>query len=242
VIADDATIVRAGLGAMLAEGGVETVAEVGDADALLEAVERCRPDAAVVDIRMPPTHTDEGIVAARQIRERHPRTGVLVLSQALESSYAMRLLAENPSSVGYLLKERVADVTMLVDALHRVVAGESVVDPAIVQRLLAQVRRSDPLAALTEREREVLAAMAEGRSNQGIGATLFLSDRTIETHVSRIFTKLDLAEVGAEDNRRVLAVLTYLREGNPDATSADPRIRPKGPPRHDEGLANRRQT
>ena len=215
VIADDATIVRAGLGAMLAEGGVETVAEAGDADALLEAVERCRPDAAVVDIRMPPTHTDEGIVAARRIRERHPRTGVLVLSQALESSYAMRLLTENPSSVGYLLKERVADVTMLVDALERVVSGESVVDPAIVQHLLSQVRRSDPLAVLTEREREVLAAMAEGRSNQGIAERLFLSDRTIETHVSRIFTKLDLAEVGAEDNRRVLAVLTYLREGKP---------------------------
>ncbi len=215
VIADDASIVRAGLSSMLAAGGVETVAEVGDADALLEAVDRCRPDAAVVDVRMPPTHTDEGIVAARRIRERHPGTGVLVLSQALESSYAMRLLAENPSSVGYLLKERVADVTMLVDALQRVVSGESVVDPAIVGRLLAQVRRSDPLAALTEREREVLAAMAEGRSNQGIGETLFLSDRTIETHVSRIFTKLGLTEVGAKDNRRVLAVLTYLREGKP---------------------------
>jgi len=127
----------------------------------------------------------------------------------------LRLLAENPNSVGYLLKERVADVATLVDALHRVTSGESVVDPAIVQRLLAQVRHSDPLDGLTEREGEVLAAMAEGRSNQGIAAKLFLSDRTIETHVSRIFTKLDLAEVGAEDNRRVLAVLTYLREGKP---------------------------
>lgn len=215
VIADDASIVRAGLGAMLADGGVETVAEVGDPDALLEAVDRCRPDAALVDIRMPPTHTDEGIVAARYIRERHPDTGVLVLSQALETSYAMRLLTDNPSSVGYLLKERVADVATLVDALRRVTSGESVVDPAIVQRLLAQVRHSGPLDGLTDREREVLAAMAEGRSNQGIAARLFLSDRTIETHVSRIFTKLDLAEVGAEDNRRVLAVLTYLREGTP---------------------------
>ena len=215
VIADDASIVRAGLGAMLAEGGIETLAEVGDPEALLEAVDQCRPDAAVVDVRMPPTHTDEGIVAARCIRERHPGTGVLVLSQALESSYALRLLAENPNSVGYLLKERVADVATLVDALHRVTSGESVVDPAIVQRLLAQVRHSDPLDGLTEREGEVLAAMAEGRSNQGIAAKLFLSDRTIETHVSRIFTKLDLAEVGAEDNRRVLAVLTYLREGKP---------------------------
>ena len=215
VIADDASIVRAGLGAMLAEGGIETVAEAGDPRALLDAVDHWSPDAAVVDIRMPPTHTDEGIVAARRIRERHPGTGVLVLSQALESSYAMRLLTENPSSVGYLLKERVADVATLVDALHRVTSGESVVDPAIVQRLLAQVRHSDPLDGLTDREREVLAAMAEGRSNQGIAARLFLSDRTIETHVSRIFTKLDLAEVGAEDNRRVLAVLTYLREGRP---------------------------
>ena len=215
VIADDASIVRAGLGAMLAEGGIETLAQVGDADALLHAVDQCRPDSAVVHVRMPPTHTDEGIVAARRIRERHPGTGVLVLSQALESSYALRLLAENPSSVGYLLKERVADVATLVDALHRVTSGESVVDPAIVQRLLAQVRHSDPLDGLTEREGEVLAAMAEGRSNQGIAAKLFLSDRTIETHVSRIFTKLDLAEVGAEDNRRVLAVLTYLREGKP---------------------------
>jgi DNA-binding NarL/FixJ family response regulator len=215
VIADDASIVRAGLGAMLAGAGVEVVASTGDPDALFEAVGRLHPDAAVVDVRMPPTQTDEGIVAAGRIRASYPGTAVLVLSQALESSYAMRLLTENSSSVGYLLKERISDVGTLVDALRRVAAGESVVDPAIVQRLLARAKRISPLEQLTDRERDVLAAMAEGRSNQGIGRSLYLSERTVETHVSRIFTKLGVAEVGSDENRRVLAVLTYLREGPP---------------------------
>jgi DNA-binding NarL/FixJ family response regulator len=215
VIADDASIVRAGLAAMLTANGVEVVAQVGDAEALMDAADRLSPDAAVVDVRMPPTFTDEGIVAAGRIRQNASGVGVLVLSQALESSYAMRLLTENTSSVGYLLKERIGDAETLVDALQRVSAGECVVDPAIVSRLLDRARMAGPLDKLTDREREVLAAMAEGRSNQGIGAALYLSDRTVETHVSRIFTKLGVAEVGASDNRRVMAVLTYLREVSP---------------------------
>lgn len=213
VIADDAALVRAGLAAMLADGGVEVVGEVGDADALLEAVAAHGPDAAVVDIRMPPTHTDEGIVAAGRIRERHPDVAVLVLSQAVDSAYAMRLLEENPASVGYLLKERVADVATLVDSLRRLRAGECVVDTSLVSRLLAKARQHGPLDSLTQREREVLALMAEGRSNAGIGGELFLSERTVETHVSRVFDKLGLLDDAAVGNRRVMAVLTYLRQG-----------------------------
>ena len=213
VIADDAALVRAGLAAMLADGGVEVVAEATDAESLQHAVDVHGPDAAVVDIRMPPTHTDEGIVAAGRLRQTHPNMGVLVLSQALDSSYALRLLEENPASVGYLLKERIAEVATLVDSLRRVTAGECVVDPAIVSRLLSKARHRGPLDTLTSREREVLALMAEGRSNAGIGAELFLSERTVETHVSRVFDKLGLIDAPSSGNRRVLAVLTYLREG-----------------------------
>ncbi len=212
VIADDSPLVRAGLTTMLGEGDVSVVAEAEDAETLLRAVAEHSPDAAVVDIRMPPTHTDEGIVAAGQIRRQHPNVAVLVLSQALDSSYALRLIDQNPRSVGYLLKERIADVATLVDALRRVTAGESVIDPAIVSRLLQRARHRGPLDSLTDREREVLAAMAEGHSNDGISQKLFLSERTVETHVSRVFTKLGLLDLPATGNRRVLAVITYLRE------------------------------
>jgi DNA-binding NarL/FixJ family response regulator len=215
VIADDVLLVRSGLAAMLAEGGVETVAEATTGPEVLAAVATSRPDAAVVDIRMPPTFTDEGIVAAHAVRREHPSVGVVVLSQSLEYTNAMRLLEEVPSGVGYLLKDRIAEVATLVDTLRRVVAGECVVDPSVVTRLLSRARRRGPLETLTERERDVLALMAEGRSNVGIGERLRVSDRTVETHVSRIFAKLDLVEQPASGNRRVLAVLTYLRRGEP---------------------------
>jgi DNA-binding NarL/FixJ family response regulator len=215
VIADDVLLVRSGLAAMLAQGGVETVAEATTGPEVIAAVATHRPDAAVVDVRMPPTFTDEGIVAAGMVRRDHPSVGVVVLSQSLESSYAMRLLEEVPSGVGYLLKDRIAEVATLVDTLRRVVAGECVVDPSVVTRLLSRARRRGPLDSLTERERDVLAGMAQGRSNAGIAERLHVSDRTVETHVSRIFTKLGLVEEPASGNRRVLAVLTYLRQGNP---------------------------
>jgi DNA-binding NarL/FixJ family response regulator len=214
VIADDVLLVRSGLAAMLAQGGVETVAEATTGPEVIAAVATHRPDAAVVDVRMPPTFTDEGIVAARMVRRDHPSVGVVVLSQSLESSYAMRLLEEFPSGVGYLLKDRIAEVATLVDTLRRVVAGECVVDPSVVTRLLSRARRRGPLDRLTDRERDVLALMAEGRSNAGIAGQLRLSERTVETHVSRIFAKLGLVEEPVSGNRRVLAVLAHLRQGN----------------------------
>ena len=210
VIADDSMFVRRGIVGVLADNGVETVGEAADADGLLDIVAATAPDVAIVDIRMPPTHTDEGIVAARTIRERFPTVAVLVLSQYVESSYAMRLLEEDPSSVGYLLKDRVTDATTLTDAMTRVVAGGCVVDPAIVERLLRRARSRDPLDTLTAREREVLGLMAEGRANQAICDLLFLSPKTLENHVGRIFSKLGLHDV-SDGHRRVLAVLAYLR-------------------------------
>ena len=162
---------------------------------------------------MPPTHTDEGLVAAQQIRREHPAVGVLLLSQYIEPSYAMRLLEEHPERVGYLLKERVFDVAILVDALRRIADGETVVDPTIVSRLLGRRRREDPLADLTEREREVLGLIAEGLSNRGIAARLYITERTVEAHVKQIFAKLQLDASHPESHRRVLAVLTYLRAG-----------------------------
>ena len=210
VIADDSMLVRSGVAAVLADAGVETVGEAEDGDGLLALVATVAPDVAIVDIRMPPTNTDEGIVAARTIREQFPGVAVLVLSQHLESSYAMRLLEENPSSVGYLLKDRVTDVATLTDGLRRLVAGECVVDPMIVSRLLSRARPQSPLDDLTQREREVLALMAEGRSNRAICVLLFLSPKTLETHVGRIFTKLGLHD-SPDGHRRVLAVLAYLR-------------------------------
>jgi DNA-binding NarL/FixJ family response regulator len=210
VIADDAALIREGVAHVLTESGFEVVAQVGDADALLASVRDTRPDVALVDIRMPPTHTDEGLRAARQIRLQYPETAVLVLSQHLEPDYALRLVEERPERVGYLMKERVGRVEHLLDAVQRVAAGECVVDRAIVDELLARRHRVDPIADLTPREREILALMAEGRSNQGICRTLWLSPKTVETHIRGAFAKLGIREA-AEDNRRVLAVLTYLR-------------------------------
>ena len=210
VIADDAGLVREGVAHLLMESGLEVVAQVGDADALLASVRDTRPDVALVDIRMPPTHTDEGLRAAREIRARYPETAVLVLSQHLEPAYALRLVEERPEGVGYLMKERVGRVQQLVDAVQRVADGECVVDRAIVDELLARRRRVDPIAELTPREREILALMAEGRSNQGICGTLWLSPKTVETHIRGAFAKLGIT-AAPEDNRRVLAVLTYLR-------------------------------
>ena len=210
VIADDAPLIREGVARLLTENGIEVVDEVGNADTLLTSVRDLRPDVALVDIRMPPTHTDEGLQAAREIRSRYPGTAVLVLSQHLEPDYALQLVEEKPERVGYLIKERVGRVQQLLDALQRVAGGECVVDRAVVDELLAQRRRVDPIEELTPREREILALMAEGRSNQGICRTLWLSPKTVETHIRGAFAKLGIREA-PEDNRRVLAVLAYLR-------------------------------
>jgi DNA-binding NarL/FixJ family response regulator len=210
VIADDEALFRDGLARLLADSGVDAVATVGTAEELLRKVDLTRPDAAITDIRMPPTHTDEGLLAAQQLRGTHPGVAVLVLSHYLESHWAMRLLEEHPERSGYLLKDRVSDVAVLVDALRRVVEGECVVDPTIVSRLVHRPRERGPLDELSERELEVLALVAEGRSNDGIARALFLSPRTVETHVRHIMLKLGIGEA-ADDHRRVLAVLAYLR-------------------------------
>jgi DNA-binding NarL/FixJ family response regulator len=210
VIADDETLLREGIARLLGDAGIEVVGTAATADALLRRVALGRPDVAIVDIRMPPTHTDEGLVAAQEIRRSHPETGVLVLSHYLESAYAMRLLEEHPERSGYLLKERVSDVALLVDALERIDQGESVLDPTIVARLVGRARDESPLDELTDREREVLALMAEGHSNDGICRKLFLSPKTVETHVRHILLKLGIGET-TEYHRRVLAVLAYLR-------------------------------
>ena len=210
VIADDAPLIREGVARLLAEHGVDVIGQVGDADALLRTVRDLRPDVALVDIRMPPTHTDEGLRAAGEIRSRYPDTAVLVLSQHLEPDYALRLVEAEPERVGYLMKERVGRIEDLLDAVQRVAAGECVVDRAVVDELLTRRRRTDPLEALTSREREILGLMAEGRSNQGICGALWLSPKTVETHIRGAFAKLGIREA-PEDNRRVLAVLAYLQ-------------------------------
>lgn len=210
VIADDAVLIREGIAALLRASGANVVGQAGNAEELLREVRRQQPDVAVVDIKMPPTHTDEGIVAAQRIREDQPSVGVLVLSQYLEATYAMRLLSEHPEKVGYLLKERVFSGEVLLDALQRLHEGETIVDPTIVSMLFGRRRRVDPLAALSPREREVLALVAEGLSNKAIAARLVVTERTVEAHVTQIFAKLHLPE-SPEAHRRVLAVLTFLR-------------------------------
>jgi DNA-binding NarL/FixJ family response regulator len=209
IVCDDEVLLREGLTRLLSEAGFDVAGSAGDAEQLLSLVERRRPDLVVVDIKMPPTHTDEGLAAAREIGERHPGIGVLVLSHYLEPRYAMRLLEEHPERVGYLLKDRVSDVAVLADALRRIGEGECVIDPTIVSRLVAR-RQAGPLAELTDREREVLALMAEGHANEAIGERLFLSPRTVETHIRQIFLKLGLRDASAY-HRRVVAVLTFLR-------------------------------
>lgn len=209
VIADDEALLREGIARLLVDVGCEVVGTVGTAIELHELVDAVQPDVALVDIRMPPTHTDEGLVAAVRIRETTPQVGVVVLSHHIESRYAMRLLEQHPGGTGYLLKERVSDVSVLKDALQRVHAGECVLDPTIVARLLRRPDR-DALQALSAREREVLGLMAEGRSNSAICQRLFLSPRTVEAHVKHIFGKLGLSE-SPDDHRRVLAVVAHLR-------------------------------
>lgn len=210
VVAEDVMLTREGIVRLLDEAGVEIVGEAEDADGLLRQVGLNSPDVAIIDIRMPPTHKDEGLVAAQTIRARHPDVGVLVLSQYVEPSYAMRLIEDQPERVGYLLKERVFDIATVVDALRRIVDGETVIDPTIVSRLIGRRRRHDPLSVLTDREREVLALIAEGLSNRAVAARLSVTERTVEAHVTQIFLKLGLPE-SPEQHRRVLAVLTFLR-------------------------------
>ena len=210
VLADDSVLLREGIARLLEDAGFEVVAQSGTADDLLRHVGMHKPDVALVDIRMPPTQTDEGLRAAQQIRERWPDTGVLVLSQYVEPAYAMELLGENAEGVGYLLKDRVSDVDEFAAAVRRVGEGGSALDPAVVSQLVGRRRRDDPVDELTPREREVLELMAEGRSNQAIAESLVITLRAVEKHVTSIFGKLRLPAT-AEDHRRVLAVLTYLR-------------------------------
>ena len=210
VIADDEVLLRQGIARLLTEAGFEVVATAGTRDELMRAVERHRPDLAIVDIRMPPTHTDEGLTASQELRQSQPELGILILSHYLDSRYAMRLLQDQPERAGYLLKERVSDLAVLTDALRRIDEGECVLDPTIVARLIGRRREPNPLVDLSEREVEVLGLMAEGRSNHAIGELLFVSPKTVESHVRQIFMKLGLEET-PDDHRRVLAVLAYLR-------------------------------
>jgi DNA-binding NarL/FixJ family response regulator len=209
VIAEDSVLLRAGLTGLLADAGHEVVAAVGDADALLDVVARHDPDMCVTDVRMPPTNTDDGLRAARQIRADHPGVGILVLSQYVEERYATELLSEDTSGIGYLLKDRIADVADFLSAVDRVGTGGTALDPEVVSQLLARSRRRDPLERLSPRERDVLGLMAEGRTNTAIARTLVVSDGAVEKHISNIFTKLDLPPTD-EDHRRVLAVLRWL--------------------------------
>jgi DNA-binding NarL/FixJ family response regulator len=210
VVAEDSVLLREGIVRLLEDAGCEVVGQAGDAEDLVRKVSGHKPDVAVVDIRMPPTHTDDGLRAALEIRRRLPDTGVLLLSQYVEEGYALELVGDSAGGTGYLLKDRVADVEAFVDAVRRVAEGGSALDPEVVATLLGRRRRDDPLAELTAREREVLALMAEGRSNQAIAEQLVVTERAVEKHVTSIFGKLDLSPA-PEDHRRVLAVLTFLR-------------------------------
>src|SRR5512132_3303436 len=210
VIADDSVLLREGLSRLLEESGFEVAGQAGDAEDLLRKVGAHKPDIAVVDVRMPPTHTDEGLRAAHRIRAEYPETAVLVLSQYVEEAYALELLSESSERTGYLIKDRIADVGTFTDAVRRVAAGGSALDPEVVSLLLGRRRREDPLQSITPREREVLGLMAEGRSNAAIAAALVVTERAVEKHVTSIFTKLDRTPA-SEDHRRVLAVLRYLQ-------------------------------
>lgn len=210
VIAEDSALLREGLARILVEGGFEVLAQTTNADELKDAVRRHKPDVAVVDVRMPPTHTDEGARAAREIREAQPEVGILLLSQIVEAAHALALFSESPEGFGYLLKDRVSNIDDFLDAVRRVGAGGTAIDPEVVGQLMGRRRERDPLEDLSPREREVLGLMAEGLSNRGICDRLFLSPKTVETHVNSIFTKLRLAPA-PDDHRRVLAVLAFLR-------------------------------
>jgi DNA-binding NarL/FixJ family response regulator len=210
VIADDSVLLREGLVRVVAEGGFDVVDHVGNADELLAAIRRDEPDVAIVDVRMPPTYTDEGARAAREIRERYPAVGVLVLSQVVEPTHALALFTDNAEGFGYLLKDRVVEIDEFLDAIRRVARGGTAIDPEVIAELVGRRRDDGPIGELTPREREVLGLMAEGRSNQAISQKLFLSTRTIETHVNSIFLKLGLLPA-PDDHRRVLAVLAFLR-------------------------------
>jgi DNA-binding NarL/FixJ family response regulator len=210
VVADDSVLLREGVVRLLEENGFEVVGQAGDADDLIRKVRAHKPDVAVVDIRMPPTNTDDGLRAALEIRAELPDTGVLVLSQYVEEGYALDLVGESAGGVGYLLKDRVADVERFVDSVRRVADGGSALDPEVVSQLVGRARRDDPLAELTPREREVLELMAEGRSNNAIAEIMVVTERAVEKHVTSIFGKLGLAPA-PEDHRRVLAVLAFLR-------------------------------
>jgi len=212
VIADDSVLLREGIARLLEESGFDVVAQAGEGVDLLRKVRAHKPDVAVVDVRMPPTHTDEGLRAALQIRAEEPGTAVLVLSQYVEEAYAFDLLSESSESTGYLLKDRIADVATFTDAVRRVANGGTALDPEVVGLLLGRSRRADPLAVLTPREREVLGLMAEGRSNAAMAQALVVSERAVEKHVTAIFSKLDLPPA-VDDHRRVLAVLMFLRSG-----------------------------
>jgi DNA-binding NarL/FixJ family response regulator len=210
VVAEDSVLLREGIVRLLQDAGFDVVGQVGDTEQLVRMVAAYRPDAAVIDIRMPPTNTDDGLRAALEIRKQVPETGVLILSQYVEAGYALELISDTSGGVGYLLKDRVADVERFVDAVRQVATGGSVLDPEVVASLVGRRRRNDPLAVLTPREREVLQLMAEGRSNQGIAERLVITERAVEKHVTAILDKLGLAPT-PDDHRRVLAVLTFLR-------------------------------
>jgi len=217
VIGEDDVLLREGIVRLLEEAGIEVAAQTGDAEAFLRRALANRPDVAVVDVRMPPGHGDDGLRAALELRKQRPETGVLILSQYYEEHYALELVGDRAEGVGYLLKERVGDVDAFIDAVNRVAAGGSVLDPEVVARMLGR-RPETPIDRLTQRERDVLTAMAEGRSNRGIAESLFLSQASIEKHIKAIFDKLGLESAATTDyNRRVLAVLTYLRGSGSDA-------------------------
>jgi len=211
VLADDSLLLREGITRLLVEAGFDVIGQAGDADELVTSVRRLMPDVAITDIRMPPTHTDEGLRAAEAIRAEHgPAVGILVLSQYVETTFALRLVADGEGGMGYLLKDRIDDLDELSDAIRRIARGGSVIDPEVVAQLVGRRRAKVPLDDLTEREREVLSLMAEGRSNQAICDRLFLAPKTVEAHIANIFSKLELLPA-PDDHRRVLAVLAHLR-------------------------------